>query len=103
MDQDIRGLLKKNLELSEENNKILKKMRRGALLGGLLKLVWIAVIIGVPVYLYINFLAPVVDQVLEATQTVQEVGGKVGDLQNNLQNQIDSSGIKNLLNLFNKE
>ncbi|NQV93447.1 hypothetical protein HQ403_03040 [Candidatus Kaiserbacteria bacterium] len=103
MEPDIRDLLKKNFELTKENNKLLRKMRRNALLGGFFKLIWIAVIIGVPVYVYFNFLAPVLDQVLDAAQTVQDVGGKVEVLQGELQNQLKGSGIKDLFNLFNKQ
>jgi hypothetical protein len=103
MEEDIHGLLEKNLELSKENNKLLKKMRRGAIFGGLLKVLWIAIIIGIPVYLYINFLAPVIDEVLGTVQAVQEVSGKVEGLQGDLQVQLQNSGIKDLLNLFNKK
>lgn len=88
MEQDIRDLIKKNIELTEENNKLLRKMRRHALLGGLFKLLWIAAIIGVPVYLYINFLAPILDQVLSAAETVQGVGERVGGVGTEFQGKI---------------
>ena len=102
-DHNIQELLKKNLELVKENNKLLKKIRRGAIFGGILKIVWIAIIIGVPVYVYINFLAPVLDQVLNAAETVQEVGGKVEGIQSELQDQLRGGGIKEFFNsLFNK-
>ena len=104
MEQDVQELLKKNIELTKENNKLLKKMRRNAFLGGLLKLVWIAVIIGLPVYIYFNFLAPVLDQVLDAAQSVQDVGSKVEGLQGELQDQLKGSGIREFLdNFFNKQ
>ncbi len=93
-EQDTQDLLRKNLELAKENNKMLKKMRRNALLGGVLKLVWIAIMIGAPIYIYINFLSPVLDQVLGAAETVQEVGNKVGgagtEFQGKIKNIIDS-------------
>ncbi len=103
MEQDIQELLKKNLELTKENNKLLRKIRRGALLGGLFKIIWIAVIIGVPLYLYINFLAPVLDNVIGAAQTVQDVGGKVNGLQNELQNKLQENGLGKVINYFNKK
>ena len=103
MDQDIKDLLKKNLELTKENNKLLKKMRRNAFLGGLLKLVWISIVIGVPVYVYINFLAPVLDQVLDAAQTVQEVGGKVEGIPGQIQEKLKGSKFENILDLFKKQ
>ncbi|MCW9054373.1 MAG: hypothetical protein OQJ98_00065 [Candidatus Pacebacteria bacterium] len=101
MERSTEELIKQNLELTKENNKLLRKMRRHALWGGILKLLWIAALIGVPVYLYINFLAPVLDQVLGAAQAVQEVGGKVEGLQGQLQD-IGGSGIEDILNIFNR-
>ena len=103
MEPDIRDLVKKNLELTKENNALLRKMRRGAIFGGILKLIWLAIIVGVPLYLYINYLAPVLDQVVGAAQTVQEVGGKVESLPQDLQNKIEEGGFGDLLNFFNKE
>lgn len=103
MEQDTRDLLKKNLELTKENNRLLKKMRRNALLGGLMKLVWLAVIIGVPVYVYFNFLAPVLDQVLDAAQTVQEVGDKVGGIENQIQEKLQGNPLEDILNIFNRQ
>lgn len=103
MEQDTEKLLRKNLELTEENNRLLRKMRRGAIFGGIMKLVWLAVIIGVPVYLYVQFLAPILDQVVGAAQTVQEVGGKVENIQGQLQNQLGESGIQEILNLFKRQ
>ena len=70
-------------------------MRRNALLGGLLKLIWIAIIIGLPIYIYINFLAPVLDQVLDAAETVQDVGDKVGGIRIDFQ-----SRVQGIINLF---
>lgn len=100
MEHSTEELIKENLKLTKENNKLLRKMRRGAFIGGIFKLIWIAALIGVPVYLYVNFLAPVLDQVIGAAQTVQEVGGKVEGIQGQFQD-LGGSGIENLLNIFN--
>lgn len=103
MEGDVQDLLRKNLELAKENNRLLKKMHRGAILGGLLKLVWLAIIIGVPVYLYLNYLAPIVEQVQEAAQTVQEAGQKAEGFQEKLQQQFGGTGLEELLKLFSRE
>lgn len=104
--EELSDLLRKNLELTKENNKLLRKMRRSAIFGGLLKIIWIAIIIGVPVYLYFTFIAPILDQVLGAAQAVQEVGSKVEGLQGQLQNQLqgvqEGSGFQEILNFFNR-
>ena len=99
MDQDIQALLRKNLQLSEENNRLLHKMRRGAIWGGIMKLLWLAIIIGVPVYLYFTFLAPIMEQVLGAAQSAQEVGIKV----QGIQDQIKSGNVEGILNFFKQQ
>ena len=103
MDQDIQDLRKKNLELNKENNKLLKKMRRNAFLGGLLKLVWIAVLIGVPVYVYFNFLEPVLGQILDSLQTVQEVGSKIEVLEGQIQEKLRGGMFTDFLNFFKRK
>lgn len=84
MEPELRDLVKQNLELTKENHKLLKKMRRSAFVGTLFKIFWIAIFIGLPVYLYVTFLAPVVEQVTGAAQTVQEAGGQAQSIQEQL-------------------
>ena len=85
---DERELLKRNLELTEENNRLLRKMRRGAIWGGIFKIVWLAILIGVPVYVYITFLQPILGDVLDTIETVQSAGEQVQGLGDGLGNQI---------------
>lgn len=96
MEPDLRELLKKNLELTKENNKLLRKMRRNAVWGGIFKLIWLAVLIGLPVYVYFQFLEPLVGNVLDAAQTVQEVGDKVQGVEKQLGGSIEN--IRDFLN-----
>jgi len=58
MEEDAKKLLRRNLELARENNKLLKKIRRNGLVANIMRLVWWAVLIGVPVYLYYYVLQP---------------------------------------------
>lgn len=58
MDQDIKKLLRRNFELTRENNKLLKKIRRNAIVANVMRLVWWSVIIGVPLFLYHYVLQP---------------------------------------------
>lgn len=74
---DDRELLRKNLELTEENNRLLRKMRRGAIWGGIFKLIWLAILIGLPVYVYITFLQPILGDVVDTIETVQGAGDRV--------------------------
>ena len=65
-DDDVRRLLRQNLKLSEENNRMLRKLRRDAVIGSILRIFWFAAIIGVPVYLYFAFLQPYLATLTEA-------------------------------------
>ena len=74
--EDLKTLLKKNLDLTRENNVLLRKMRRMAIYGNIIKVVWLAIIIGLPVYIYYAFLQPYVGQALEICSGVETgVGG----------------------------
>ena len=46
MDEELKELLEKNLEISEETLRILKKMRRGRMIGGILVFFKWVIIIG---------------------------------------------------------
>ncbi len=59
------------LRLTKDNNRILHAARRSAWLGGIFKLiVWTAFII-VPFWLYVQYLAPVMQQMLKTYEQVQ--------------------------------
>lgn len=60
-DIDVKRLLKENTELARQNNKLLKEMKRMALWGTILKVVWFAVLIGVPVFLYFYAIEPYIE------------------------------------------
>lgn len=69
---DLRELLEDNLEATEENNKILKDMRRDALIGGVVKvLVWV-VLIGASFYFSIKFLEPYLGSLIGAQEGNQQ-------------------------------
>lgn len=66
--------LEEMYRLVRENNKMLHAQRRGAFLGGIVKiLVWCAMI-GVPIWLYLTYLAPVMQTALTAAQQIQAAG-----------------------------
>lgn len=55
---DLKELLQETLEVSKENNKLLKRMRRDAIIGGILKfLVWVVLIVA-SFYLSFQLLQP---------------------------------------------
>ena len=59
------------LKLVKENNRLLRKMRRNAIIGNILRIIWWAVLIGLPIILYYYYLQPYVDQFVETYQGLQ--------------------------------
>ncbi|MEK7098493.1 MAG: hypothetical protein AAB908_01180 [Patescibacteria group bacterium] len=64
------------LRLTKENNKMLHAMRRSAFFGGIFKLLMWAVFIIVPIWLYMQYLAPVMQSMLESYQQIQGTSAK---------------------------
>ena len=59
--------------LTKDNNKILHRMRRNAFIGGIVKFIfYILVLVIAPLWLYVTYLSPVLDQ---AMQTIDQVQG----------------------------
>ena len=66
-DREMRELL----ELTRENNKLLHKMLRHAIIGSIMRLFYWTLILGGPIVLYYYFLQPYIDQLLEVYSGVQ--------------------------------
>lgn len=63
--------LEEILRLTRETNKMLHAQRRSAFLGGIFKVImWVAFIV-VPLWLYMQYLAPVMDQMLKTYEQIQ--------------------------------
>jgi len=96
---DTQEYLDEIYELVRENNKLLKKERRARVYAGIAKLVWTVVVIGVPVWLYFTYLAPMIDN-LQATTAQLEGLMKVNP---QLQEKVGpiTETMKTLMQLFN--
>ncbi len=69
---DLRDLLEENLELTKENNKMLKAMRRDAIISGVLKtLVWAVVIVS-SFYFTAKYLEPLLGTFTQAATGMDE-------------------------------
>lgn len=55
--ENLEELLRENLRLAQENNSLLRKMRRASLLGFWFKVLFYLVIIGLPIFLYRFYVA----------------------------------------------
>ena len=63
--------------LVRENNKMLHAQRRGAFIGGLLKVLFYIAIAGVSFWSYTHYLAPVLQSALKTAEQMQNAGGQV--------------------------
>jgi hypothetical protein len=56
-------LLQKNLEVSEANHKILRRMERNALIGFVFKVIIWLLVLGVPIFFLSTYIAPLLSTV----------------------------------------
>ena len=84
MDEEFKVLLRKNIELSKENNRLLRKMRRNAIIGNILRIIWWAVIIGLPIYLYFTVFQPYLQELATVYKNIQTEVGEVGSIFNRI-------------------
>ena len=63
--------------LTKENNKMLHKMRRNALWGGIIKFLLYAVLfLALPFWLYVTYFAPVLESTMQAVNQIQGTGAR---------------------------
>ena len=62
VDPELKHLLEQNLELTKQNNKILRAMRRDVWIGLIFKLIFWAIVFALPVWAYQQYLAPLLKQ-----------------------------------------
>ena len=73
--------------LVKENNRLLHKMRRSAVIGGIIKfLLYTGLFIVLPFWLYMTYFAPIVESMVNAVEQVQGTGAKTQSQLENLQN-----------------
>jgi len=78
-ERGLKEMVEETLEIARDNNRMLRKMRRNAFIGGILRLVWWAVIIGVPVYVYLTIFQPYLE---ELGASYEGLRGQVEELKN---------------------
>jgi len=56
---------------------MLRSLRRSNFIGGIFKLIWIAALIGIPLYLYFTVLAPIIGEIRETSDKVRNAGSEI--------------------------
>ena len=75
------GILQKIYELERENNRMLHAMRRGAMWSFLFRIIWWAVVLGLPIWFYYHYFGPLMNSYGDllnqlhggSTQTAQQL------------------------------
>jgi uncharacterized membrane protein (DUF485 family) len=85
-DEEIRDLLRKNLEINKENNRLLRKMRRSAIISTIIWIIWYGILIGGPVFIYYYLLQPYIGVLMETygngVENIQDFGNQIPGLKN---------------------
>lgn len=82
-------LLERTYALAKANNKMLRRMRRNAFIGGILKLLFWAVLLGVPIWLYFQFLQPVLAELMGTIDQLQQTGSQLQQIGSGATNQFN--------------
>lgn len=78
MDPEIKGLLQKNLALAEENNRLLRGLRRANRISAIWKLVYFVLFLGSLAYAYV-YAKPYLDQAMATYDSLLETQTNVKD------------------------
>lgn len=73
---DDQEMLRETYRLTQENNRLLHKMRRAAFWSRVFSFLVYAALLIAPLWFYMQYLAPVVDQMFKAVQQVQGTGAQ---------------------------
>lgn len=71
--EEIKRLLVENQRLLLENNQMLHKMHKTALVSSILRFVWFLIVLGVPIYIYFAYVAPNWDNLKAKVQSFEEL------------------------------
>jgi len=85
MEGDLTNKINEIRALTEENNKILKSIRRHGRLATFMRLVYWIVIIGIGIGSY-YYIQPFVDPLISSYKNIQEAQGRFGNIPKSLEN-----------------
>ncbi|NBD73536.1 hypothetical protein GVX82_00650 [Patescibacteria group bacterium] len=71
-EERIEHLVRENIKLTKENNRLLRKLWRAQVWGTVTRLVWILILLGVPIVVYLYFLKPFVEGLVGEYESIFE-------------------------------
>ena len=81
-------LLKETYRLAQENNKMLRAMRRHAFWGALVRFVIYAALLLVPLWFYLTYLAPLMEDMMNTYAQIQGTGARASAQFSDFQNML---------------
>lgn len=69
-------IIRETYRLAQENNRMLKSMRRSAFWGGILRLAIYAAFLIVPLWFYLSYMAPVLQDMMNTVDQIQGTGAR---------------------------
>ena len=98
-DEELKVLLRENIEVSKESLKILKKMNRARIFGGVFKFLKWGFIIGISVWGYL-WLQPFVERYLNLMGKMSSGVENIGKIGNNINSAVSPDLLKKLQDLM---
>lgn len=84
MQDSLHELLEENLRLTRENNKMLKSMRRAALIGRVMRVVFVISILAGLYYVYVNYLEPYYEDIQTTMASIKGEAERFKELEERL-------------------
>lgn len=84
--EQIMKLLRENQRLAIENNALLRRMRRSAVVASIFRTVWFLILIGGPIALYYLYVAPNLDAVGTRLGELEKTSESIRDMRGLLEN-----------------
>ncbi len=78
--EEIKKLLVENQRLLLENNQMLHKMRKTAIVGTIFRVIWFFFILGLPIYLYFSYIKPNMGNLMERYSELEQMTGEASSL-----------------------
>jgi len=78
--EELKKILLENQRLLIENNELLRKMRRASVFSGIFKIVWFAVIVLIPIYIFYTYIQPNLSILEEKMELIEQLSGETPDI-----------------------
>lgn len=90
MDPEDRDLLERTFKLARDNNRMLQSMSRAAMFNGLFRVIAWLVVLGGSIWLYFNYLGPLLDSATHALNQAQSASSNASNQLQSIQHAMNT-------------